>query len=69
MTFFFPPLQKTMDDTSAAYKVLCRAEEIVKSEDFITKKEASRKYLLSVNLLDDHFDERMEEMAIDMAER
>ena len=58
-----------MEEGSAAYKVLCRAEEILHSEEFVRKKEKSREYLLSVNLLDEHFEERMEEMAIDIAER
>ena len=39
------------------------------SEDFVRKKEKSREYLTRVGLLDDHFEERMEEMAIDIAER
>ena len=33
------------------------------------KKEKSRQYLTDVGLLDPYFEERMEEMAIDMAER
>lgn len=46
-----------------------RAEEIARSADFVAKKEKSKAYLESVGYLDEHFDERMEEMAIDMAER
>jgi len=62
-------LKKKLTDKSAAYKLLCRAEEILASNEFLTKKEKSRNYLTKVNMLDDTFEERMEELAIDMAER
>lgn len=62
-------LKKKVDKESAHYKVLCRAEEIAASAEFVGKKEATRKYLISVGLLDDEFEARLEEMSIDMAER
>jgi len=49
--------------------ILKRAEEIMDSDDFQTKKAASRAYLKKVGYLDDFFEERMDELAMDMAER
>lgn len=62
-------LKKNLEVGSAAYNVLCRAQEILDSAEFLAKKEKSREYLLSVNMLDEFFEQRMEEMAIDIAER
>jgi len=62
-------LKRNTDENSEAYKVLLRAEEIYNSEEFIAKKEKSREFLLEVNLMDDYFNQRMEELALDMAER
>jgi len=49
--------------------VIKKAEEIMDSDDFQTKKAKSRAYLKKVGYLDDFFEERYEEMAMDMAER
>lgn len=61
--------KKNTEEGSEARKVLDRAEEILNSDDFQEKKEVSRQYLLKTGLLDRFFDERLEEMAIDIAER
>jgi Ca2+-binding EF-hand superfamily protein len=62
-------MKRNTEVDSEAYKVLLRAEEIYNSEEFCAKKEKSREYLLEVNLMDDYFNQRMEELALDMAER
>jgi len=61
--------KKGLDEDSAAFKLLSRAEEIQNDMKFIEMKEKHREYLLSTNLMDDYFEERLEEMAIDIAER